>query len=121
MRTEDLGNSRLLYLIFRPAGRVMESRLRHRLTDPVKTLQGAGIEPGQAVLEVGSGTGFFTMPAARLLGESGHLIAIEPLATYVERLTSKVQAAGLRNAHIIKGDALGWRRTIPVRPTWGAL
>jgi ubiquinone/menaquinone biosynthesis C-methylase UbiE len=106
MRTEDLGNSRLLNLLFKPAGRVMESRLRHRLTDPVKTLRGADLQPGQTVLEVGSGTGFFTMPAARLLGESGRLIAIDPLATYVEHLTSKVQAAGLRNVRVIKGDAL---------------
>jgi demethylmenaquinone methyltransferase/2-methoxy-6-polyprenyl-1,4-benzoquinol methylase len=64
MKTEDLGNSKILNLIFKPAGMVMESRLRHWIYNPVKTLRGAGIKSGQTILEVGSGTGFFTIPAA---------------------------------------------------------
>ena len=36
----------------------MESRLRHWLMPPKKTLWGAGLGLGQTVLEVGCGTGF---------------------------------------------------------------
>jgi ubiquinone/menaquinone biosynthesis C-methylase UbiE len=46
---------------------MMESGLRQWVTNPVKNLRGAGIEPGQTVLEVGYGTGFFTLPAAKLI------------------------------------------------------
>ena len=106
MNTEKLGNSKILNLLFRPAGLLMESRLRQWLMNPVKTLQGAGVQPGQAVLEVGCGTGFFTIPAARLIGDRGRLVAMDVLSKYTERVSEKVRAADLHNVRVIKRDAL---------------
>ena len=84
----------------------MESRLRRLLHDPEVILDGAGVEAGQSVLEVGSGTGFLTLPTAWRVGADGRLIAIEPLATYAERLRRRVDAAGLGNVEIMRRDAL---------------
>ena len=56
MNTEDWGNSKLLNLLFNPAGRTMDSRLRRIFHDPVKILHAADVQPGQTVLAVGSGT-----------------------------------------------------------------
>ena len=106
MNTEDLGNSKILNLLFKPAGVMMESRLRRWLMSPVKTLRGAGIEPGQTVLEVGCGTGFFTIPAAELIGDQGCLVAMDALSDYTKRVSKKVQFAGLKNIRVVKGDAL---------------
>jgi demethylmenaquinone methyltransferase/2-methoxy-6-polyprenyl-1,4-benzoquinol methylase len=106
MNTEDLGNSKILNLLFKPAGVIMESRLRQWLLNPVKTLRGAGIQPGQTVLEVGCGTGFFTMPAAQLIGDQGCLVAMDVLSKYTERVSKKVQAADLKNVRVVKRDAL---------------
>ena len=106
MKTEELGNSRLVNLLFKPAGVAMESSLRRVLHNPLRILNGADVQPGQTVLEVGSGTGFFTMPAARLLGDHGHLIAMEPLSGYAERLTRRIHAAGLQNVDVLQRDAL---------------
>ena len=89
MNTEDLGNSKILNLLFKPAGVMMESRLRRWLMSPVKTLRGAGIEPGQTVLEVGCGTGFFTIPAAELIGDQGCLVAMDALSDYTKRVSKK--------------------------------
>ena len=105
MNTEDLGNSKILNLLFKPAGVMMGSRLRKWLMNPVKTLQGAGIEPGQTVLEVGCGTGFFTIPAAELIGDQGCLIALDTLLDYTKRVSEKIQAAGLKNVRVVKRDA----------------
>jgi demethylmenaquinone methyltransferase/2-methoxy-6-polyprenyl-1,4-benzoquinol methylase len=106
MNTEALGNSRIANLLFKPAGALMESRFRRWLFDPIKTLRGADIQPGQTVLEVGCGTGFFTVPAARLIGDQGCLVAMDALSGFVERTSEKVQAADLSNVRAVKRDAL---------------
>ena len=57
--------------------------------NPMKTLQGAGIQPGQRVLEVGCGTGFFTIPAAQMIGEEGCLAAMDALSILLNRYQKK--------------------------------
>lgn len=93
-------------LLFKPAGRMMESRLRTWLMNPVKTLEGAGIAPGQTVLEVGCGTGFFTIPAARIIGDQGSLVAMDALSDYTKRVSQKVEDADLKNVRVVQRDAL---------------
>ena len=106
MDTEKLGQSRFMNFIFKPAGASMESRLQRWLMPPKKTLLGADIRPGQVVLEVGCGSGFFTLPAAEMIGESGHLIAMDPLSVFVDRVARKVRDAGLNNVEVLRRDAL---------------
>ncbi len=106
MNTEAFENSKILNLVFKVAGAAMESRFRHLLLDPMKTLRGADIQPGQTVLEVGCGTGFFTVPAAQLIGDQGCLVAMDVLSDYIEQVSKKVQAAELKNVHVVKSDAM---------------
>jgi ubiquinone/menaquinone biosynthesis C-methylase UbiE len=106
VKIEDLPDSRPGRAVLRLLAAVMESRLRYRLLGPDKELQGAGILPGQAVLEVGCGTGFFTIPTARLLGDQGSLVAMDRLQVSVEAVVTKVRAAGLTNVRVVEGNAL---------------
>jgi ubiquinone/menaquinone biosynthesis C-methylase UbiE len=85
---------------------VMESPLRYRFFGPQSTLVGAGIRPGLTVLEIGCGTGFFTLPAARLLGDQGSLVALDRLPASVEAVSAEVRVAGLRNVRVVEGNAL---------------
>ena len=103
---ETLANSKIGKLIVKVAGAAMESRLRYRFSCPMKILRGADIQPGQNVLEVGCGTGFHTVSAAQLIGDQGCLVAMDVLSDYVEQTSNKVQAAALKNVHVVKGDAL---------------
>jgi len=84
----------------------MGSRLRRWLMNPVTTLRGADIQPGQTVLEVGCGTGFFTLPAAKLIGDEGCLVAMDALSDFVEQVLKKVKFADLKNVRVVKRDAL---------------
>jgi SAM-dependent methyltransferase len=106
MNTEDLGNSRILNLIFKPAGMVMGSRLRNWFSNSEKILQGSYIQPGQTVLEVGCGTGFFTIPAAEMIGDQGSLIAMDLSSGFIEQVSKKVEAVDLKNVQFVKRDAL---------------
>ena len=106
MNTENLGNSKILNLLFKPAGLIMGSRARQWLMNPVKTLRGADIQPGQTVLEVGCGTGFFTIPAAKLIGDEGCLVAIDALSDFIKQVSKKVESADLINVRVVKRDAL---------------
>jgi ubiquinone/menaquinone biosynthesis C-methylase UbiE len=103
---EGLAKSPIGQIFIRFMAAIMESRFRYKLFGPTKILQGAGIRPGLKVLEIGCGTGFFTITAARMLGEQGRLTAMDMLPMSVEVVTKKVQAAGLSNVQVIKGDAL---------------
>lgn len=106
MKTEDLGNSKILNVLFKPAGMMMGSKVRQWLFDPVKTLQAADVKAGKTILEVGCGTGFFTLPAARLIGDNGCLIAMDPSAGFIEVVAKKVRKADISNVRIVKRDAL---------------
>lgn len=106
MDAKAMGQSKVLNLIFKPAGWLMGSKTRERFLNPVRTLQAANIKPGHTVLEIGCGPGFFTIPAAKLLGDQGSLIALDVSAGFIEQVTQKVKQAGLQNVRILRRDAL---------------
>ena len=106
MDTEKLGSSRFLNCLFKFGGLAMESRLRRLLTNPEKLLHAAGIGQGQVVLEVGCGTGYFTLPAADMIGDAGRLIAMDPMSDFADRVEKKASDAGLANVEVVRRDAL---------------
>jgi demethylmenaquinone methyltransferase/2-methoxy-6-polyprenyl-1,4-benzoquinol methylase len=106
MNTEASENSKIVNFIFKIAGAVMKSRFRYWFSGPMKTLRGADIQSGQTVLEVGCGTGFYTVSAAQLIGDQGRLVAIDASPVLIARVSKKVQAADLKNVRVVKGDAM---------------
>jgi len=65
--------------------------------NPNKILRAAGLEESQKVLEVGCGPGFFTIPAARIVGDEGHIYAVDVHPRAVARVKKKVEKAALKN------------------------
>ena len=82
---------------FRCMALIHDNPLRRIFDNPTKTLKAAGVQPGQQVLEVGCGPGFFTIAAAKLVGDNGciHAIDLHPLA--IKMVEEKVQKASLSN------------------------
>lgn len=73
--------------------------------DPYKALRDAGLEAGQTVLEVGCGPGFFTVPAARIVGDGGTVLALDINPVAVEHVQRKIQQGGVTNAEVILANA----------------
>jgi ubiquinone/menaquinone biosynthesis C-methylase UbiE len=65
--------------------------------NPYKLLKAAGLAEGHHVLEVGCGPGFFTMPAARIVGDKGHVYAVDIHPRAVARVRKKIDKEGLTN------------------------
>jgi ubiquinone/menaquinone biosynthesis C-methylase UbiE len=84
---------------------IHDNSLRRVLDNPFKTLKAAGLKPGDQVLEIGCGPGFFTIPAGQLVGDAGcvHAIDINPQA--IEVTGKKVKEAGLMNVQMRIADA----------------
>jgi len=106
MDTEALGRTKIGRFFMRIMAAIMESRLRYKFFGPQKIVEGAGIKEGMKVLEVGCGTGFFTIKASQLIGENGLLISMDMSPLSVEMVTKKVDKANIKNVKVIKGDAL---------------
>jgi demethylmenaquinone methyltransferase/2-methoxy-6-polyprenyl-1,4-benzoquinol methylase len=99
-----LMDSRAAHHLFRLMARLMESPLRYRFFDPLASLRGAGIRAGQNVLEIGCGTGFYTVAAAEMVGGEGRVYALDPHPLAIEHVTRKIRNAGLSNVNVIRGD-----------------
>ena len=73
--------------------------------NPYKLLKAAGLEDGYKVLEVGCGPGFFTIPAARIVGDEGHVYALDIHPRSVERVKKKIEKEALKNVTALCANA----------------
>jgi ubiquinone/menaquinone biosynthesis C-methylase UbiE len=73
--------------------------------NPHKLLKAAGLEEGHKVLEVGCGPGFFTIPAAEIVGGEGHVFALDIHPRAVERVKKKTHKKALKNVTAICANA----------------
>ena len=73
--------------------------------NPYKLLRAAGLKPGQKVLEVGCGPGFFTIHAAKIVGEEGFVYAVDVHPLAIERVKEKIEREGIKNITPILANA----------------
>ena len=60
------------------------------------------LSPGMAVLDIGANIGFFAMLSARLVGPSGHVMAVEPNPRNVRLLESSRRQNGFTNMTVLQ-------------------
>ncbi|NSW54069.1 MAG: methyltransferase domain-containing protein [Anaerolineae bacterium] len=87
----------------------LDSPIRRKLQPPVQVLERSGLSKGMKVLEIGCGSGIFIPTAARMVGELGHVHALDVQPKMLELLRLKLEQpenANLRNITIHQQDAL---------------
>jgi arsenite methyltransferase len=77
-----------------------ESAVSYGCGDPI-TL--ASLEPGQTVLDLGSGAGLDCFFAAKKVGERGHVIGVDMTPEMIERASSSAKRLSLQNVEFRQG------------------
>ncbi len=90
---------------FRIMSLIHDNPIRRKLSDPYQTLETAGIKLGQKVLEIGCGPGFFTIPAARIVGETGIVFALDIHPLAIDSVQKKIKNEKIDNITLLKADA----------------
>jgi ubiquinone/menaquinone biosynthesis C-methylase UbiE len=69
-----------------------------------KILEDVGVKSGQTVLDFGCGSGTYTIPAAKIVGESGLVYALDISNMALDKMEKRADREGLKN--IVRIDAL---------------
>ena len=77
---------------------------RRYVQPPDETAVRHGIQPGMTVLEVGPGSGTYTIAAARRIGSEGKLVTIDIEPRMIERGQIKAEQEGVTNIEAKVGD-----------------
>jgi ubiquinone/menaquinone biosynthesis C-methylase UbiE len=77
---------------------------RRQLLPPEDTLRAAGIETGQVVVDLGCGPGYFTLPVAARVGDSGQVYGVDVQPALVDACRRRVQEAGLHNVEVVQSE-----------------
>jgi len=70
---------------------------RRQWQNPEQILETIGLKAGMTFLDIGCGQGFFTLPAAKTVGEKGKVYALDISANNIAVLQQKLSLAGLNN------------------------
>ena len=82
-------------------GYLLVNPVRRWFKNP-QTILSPYINEGMIVLEIGPGMGFFTIPAARMVGESGRVIAVDVQEKMLKALVRRAEKAGVSSRIIAK-------------------
>lgn len=90
--------------------RALDMPGRRLVAGPRRLLDEFGVAPETTVLEIGPGTGFYTLEAARRVGPRGRLICIDLQQEMLRHTSRRLDGAGHRAA-IVRADA----QALPLR------
>jgi len=85
--------------------RYIDNPLRRLVQSPSRVMGQAGVREGMRVLEVGPGSGLFTLEASQRAGGWGRLYCLDIQPQLIARLKRRVERDGLENVALMVGDA----------------
>ena len=91
---------------FDPADRAhLDSDARRAYLDPDAILGAFGVGPGTALADIGAGTGFFAIPAAKRVGPAGRVYALDLEPQMLDDLRAKADNdLGIANISILRSE-----------------
>jgi ubiquinone/menaquinone biosynthesis C-methylase UbiE len=89
---------------------VLKDAERLRWLPPEPLLRASGIHPGEVAVDIGAGTGFWTLPLSQSVGAAGLVYAVDVEPVMLEELRTLVTEKHLTNVQVV-GSA---EREIPL-------
>jgi ubiquinone/menaquinone biosynthesis C-methylase UbiE len=89
-------------------GYLIDNRLRRWIHNPEKIL-GAFVKPGMTVMDLGCGMGLFSIAMAKMVGDGGHVFAVDLQQKMLDAMKRRAKKAGVTHrikAHRCEGDDL---------------
>jgi ubiquinone/menaquinone biosynthesis C-methylase UbiE len=87
----------------------LDNSIRKWLQDP-KKIAGPYVKRGMTVLDLGCGPGFFSIPMAEMVGESGKVIAADLQEGMLQKLREKIEGTEVQSRiklHKSEADVIG--------------
>jgi len=91
----------------------------HLKAHAFEILEKACIKRGKTVLDFGCGSGTYTIPAAKIVGEKGIVYALDKDKKVLDKLMQKAESVHLGNINIKRIDTSGELKIFPCgQNTW---
>ncbi len=78
---------------------------RYSWQNPWQALRDIGLKTGMTFVDVGCGSGFFSLPAAKIVGPEGKVYGVDVNEEAIAMLVQKARAEGLENIVVTAGKA----------------
>jgi ubiquinone/menaquinone biosynthesis C-methylase UbiE len=78
------------------------SEQREAALHPQSLLRRLGLRSGDTLADIGCGPGFFTLPAAEIVGEDGVILAADIQGEMLSAVRSRAAEHSLANVHVVK-------------------
>jgi ubiquinone/menaquinone biosynthesis C-methylase UbiE len=78
------------------------SEQREATLHPDALLRRLGLARGDTIADIGCGPGFFTIPAADIVGDEGVVLAADIQGEMLSAIRSRAAEHGLTNVHVVK-------------------
>jgi ubiquinone/menaquinone biosynthesis C-methylase UbiE len=75
-----------------------------KFINPQTVVAQMGLKPGQTVADLGSGSGFFAIAAAKMVGNTGTVYAVDVQQTKLTAASSAASQQGFKNIQLVQAD-----------------
>jgi ubiquinone/menaquinone biosynthesis C-methylase UbiE len=75
-----------------------------KFLDPEKVLFASGLSAGQSFADIGAGSGFYSVAAAKITGEQGMVYSVDILGPTLDHIAAESRLKGIRNIKTLQCD-----------------